>query len=135
MFTNVGDDNLISTHGLSCKQVHQSNWPCPANQNGFSQRHSSSAASMYSHRKRLHQSTFFQAHIVWQLEAKVRILGVVPAKVSMVRRSSAKLHFQTQIVSALFAVVAKSTGDPRLNSNTVSNLQMLDVFAAPTKNK
>ena len=51
----------------------------------------------------------------------------------MIRRSSTKLHFQTQIVSALFAVIAKSTRDPRLNGNAVSNLQMFDVFAAPRK--
>ena len=133
MFTNVCYDNLICAHGFSCQKIHQSDGPSSANQNRFSQGYSSSAASMYSHRKWLHKSSFFEANIVWQLEAKVRILGIVSTKVTMIRRSSTKLHFQTQIVSALFAVIAKSTRDPRLNGNAVSNLQMFDVFAAPKK--
>ena len=133
MFTNVCYDNLICAHGFSCQKIHQSDGPSSANQNRFSQGYSSSAASMYSHRKWLHKSSFFEANIVWQLEAKVRILGIVSTKVTMIRRSSTKLHFQTQIVSALFAVIAKSTRDPRLNGNAVSNLQMFDVFAAPRK--
>ena len=133
MFTNVCYDNLICAHGFSCQKIHQSDGPSSANQNRFSQGYSSSAASMYSHRKWLHKSSFFEANIVWQLEAKVRILGIVSTKVTMIRRSSTKLHFQTQIVSAMFAVIAKSTRDPRLNGNAVSNLQMFDVFAAPRK--
>lgn len=81
---------------------------------------------VHADRERLHQGAFHRRHVVRELEAELRGMRDVLPHRALRARGRKELHLLAEVVFALFAPLAFAAEGPRLHTDPVPDLEILD---------
>jgi hypothetical protein len=129
LVVDVDGDDLLRSVCFRNSTAQQTNRTSTEHDNRVSRLDGSLPCDVNSDSSRLNKRTLLHAHVLRQLEAVVLRQGVVPCQRTIIWRCRRKRHIRAKIVLALLAAYAATTGDTRLHSDLVTDLQALDLVA------